>query len=109
MSYTAYQCAPDVITLECPGENSILVTSAFYGHHRHECTQEDRLCCPPNLVRDCIESMEENEPLDWAALKAICDNTGTCSFETRFATMTSCTDPYRANWTLIYYQCLPGE
>ena len=109
MHYTAFQCAPNYITLQCPFQSSIFVTSAYYGQYRHECTQEDQLqCCPPNLVKDCMESMEDNEPVDWAALKVSCDNQSTCSFETRFATMSSCTEPYRANWTLVYYQCLPG-
>ena len=109
MTYGAFQCAATEIGLSCPDNKTIFVTQAHYGQFGYTCTQEDLACCPPNPITDCVESMEDEQPIDWATLKALCDDRTSCSFDVQFATLTSCADPYISEYMTVTYQCLPGE
>ena len=106
--YSAYQCAPNIMSISCPVGNTIFILSAVYGQFGYNCSQSDLQCCFPSGASDCVEDMETSEPADWLVMKSLCDNQQECSFETQYATLSSCDNPNIANYTLVKFECLPG-
>ena len=103
-AFSVYGCILDFLNLDCPTSYSINVTSAYYGQYFTTCVED---CCEPD-IQDCVELMETNAPLDWAALKATCDGQQTCSFQNPGRSVPSCDDPYMSDYLLVYFYCLPG-
>ena len=103
--YMAFACNQDIISLSCPSNRTINVTSAFYAQYTQACSDT---CCPP-YPGDCKESMEENAPVDWNALTTVCNNQTSCQFENPGRDVESCEEPYHSNYALIYFSCLPGK
>ena len=107
--YSAYGCFQDTISLSCPNNRTIFVTSAQYGQFYEICTHDWIPCCPPNLIADCTESVEEGSPQDWFALKALCDNQASCEFVNQGGYVASCAEPNVVDYMTVNYQCLPGR
>ena len=106
--YSAYGCFQDTISLSCPNSRTIFITSAQYGQFAEICTHDWIPCCPPNLIADCTESVEEGSPQDWIALKALCDNQTSCEFVNQGGYVASCAEPNVVDYMTVNYQCLPG-
>ena len=96
------------MSLSCPDEKTILVTSAEYGQFSYVCLQTDVQCCPPNIGDDCVEPMEEAAPVDWALLKEVCDEKQACQLPMNGAVLSSCTEPSAAQYVSVFFQCFPG-
>ena len=95
--------------MSCSDDKTIFVEAAFYGQFGYTCTQTDITCCPPNAREDCIESLEENQVVDWEVLKSLCDGQTSCSFDVQFATLSTCFDPFISDYMTVNYLCLPGK
>ena len=97
--------------LSCPAGRTINATSAVYGQyiypHGFACPND---CCPPNPVYDCTELVYDNTPSDWLAIKLLCDGQESCEFNyvgTGFRD--SCDVGNFADYTQVFYNCLPRE
>ena len=106
--FTAFACTNDMVTLACPDSRTILVVSAYYGQYSNsvsECTG----CCAPNPQYDCTELVEENQPSDWLAIQALCDNQTSCEFENLGSTINECEEGYASDYMQLFYDCLPDD
>ena len=96
------------MTLACPSNKTIFISSAYYGQFSYVCGQSDVTCCPPHTGDDCTESLEENSLSDFLELKVLCDNQTTCEFMNEGGYVASCDSSSPVDYMTIYYQCLPG-
>ena len=103
-SFSAFAYTLDTITLSCTGEKNISLLSAYYAQYKDPCSDE---CCTLH-PDDCSELMEDNAPVDWAALQLACNNQSSCTYTNPGSTVPSCADPYYSDYAIVYYSCLPG-
>ena len=103
--YIAFACTNDNVTLSCPAGRTILTVSAKYGQYDEFCTD----CCPPNPAYDCTELVEENQPSDWLAIQALCDNQTSCEFENLGSIINECGEGYQSDYMQLFYDCLPDD
>ena len=108
-TYSAHGCYLGTVSLVCPEGKTILVTSAVYGQFSYECLQTDIECCPPHIVDDCTESMEDAAPGDWLLLKEVCDGQVTCELPMNGGALNTCSAPMSADYATVFYQCVPGK
>ena len=106
---SAYACYEDTVTLSCADNSTILVASAYYGQFAGQCSFDGITCCPPHPGQDCTGSMEEDNPQDWLALKALCDDQATCDVTNLGGYISSCATSNVVDYVTVYYQCLPGS
>ena len=104
----AYACNLDIMNLTCAPNKAINVTSASYGQYDVSGDCDVDQCCVPKPT-DCTESLQENHPVDWAALKDECDAQTDCVFQVQATLVQACDDPYISSYMQVYYVCLPGE
>ena len=67
--HTEIGCLSDILTLSCPENRTLEVTSGYYGKYYYACADG---CCAPHPEFDCKELVSENRPSDWAAIKVTC-------------------------------------
>ena len=103
--YSSLGCYSDVLSLSCPNDRTINVSSAYYGMYDEMC---DEGCCTPHQD-DCSESMAENSIGEWIILKYRCDNQTDCTYTHEGALINECEDQYVADYLQVFYSCLPGE
>ena len=96
------------MSLSCPNNRTIFVTSALYGQFTHSCSHDGISCCPPIPTHDCSEDIESNSAADWLVLKALCDNQTSCEFVNQGGYVASCAEPNVVDYMTVNYQCLPG-
>ena len=109
VTFSAFQCSANDITLSCPNGQDILVSRANYGYYGYTSTQDDLVCKMPYPSGDCVESIEAYFPVDWFALTELCNGKNNCTFPTQVGTMTSCSeDVVYADYTQVWFECLPG-
>ena len=80
------------------------MTSARYGKFAYNCSGQ---CCVPHPGLDCWESVEENRPEDWLALKFYCDNQTSCVYENRGSVIDECQTGYTSDYIHVFFDCLP--
>lgn len=107
-TYSAYACSSDTMTLSCPNNQTILLTSAYYGSFNYTCAQSDLTCCPPQTRTDCTEVMAETSAESWLALQILCDGQQSCEFVIQEDAMMSCSADI-ADYLTVFYQCQPGN
>ena len=103
--FTSFACASDVVTLSCPNNRTIFVTSAYYGMHHIACDD----CCPPNPQHDCTVLIADHRPSDWLAIKTLCDNQTSCEFENFGSIIDDCEEGYTSDYGQLFYDCLPVD
>ena len=104
-SFSEYACTFESMSLNCTGGKNISLLSAYYAQYQGLCTEG---CCVPHPA-DCSELMEENAPVDWAALQLACVNQTSCTFTNPGGTVGSCAYPYYSDYAIVYYSCIPGK
>ena len=83
---------------------TVQVTSAYYGQFNETCDSD---CCVPDVNNDCIESVEENSPVDWVSLITQCNNQNHCDVLNGGGVLQSCT-PTLVDYLMINYNCTPS-
>ena len=61
-----YGCLLDTVDLSCAQNTEIAITGAKYGKYFNACSE----CCTPSS-NDCFETMADNSPAKWEALKVL--------------------------------------
>ena len=106
-SYTEMACTRNNITLSCPENSHIFITSGIYAQYAYPCESG---CCPPHPIVDCNEIIEENAPHDWNSLKDLCDTKSSCEVENDGGNIHECEfnddTGVMSDYTLLYYDCL---
>ena len=106
--FTSFACVSDIVTLSCPNNRDVFVTSAYYGkYHDYESTCDG--CCPPMPQYDCTVLIEDHRPSDWLAIKALCDNQTSCQFENFGSVIDDCEEGYLSDYAQIFYDCYPED
>ena len=103
--FTSFACTSDIVTLSCPSNRTIFVTSAYYGQYNIPCGD----CCPPNPGLDCTVDMEENRPSNWFTIKALCDNQTSCQVDNFGSAIDECQEGYNSDYAQVFYDCLPVD
>ena len=65
-SFTTFGCDLDWMDLYCPENQTISLTSAYYGQYYYDCSSS---CCAPHPWDDCSELMQQYAPVDWLYLQ----------------------------------------
>ena len=102
--FTAFACTLGNVTIACPNNRTIVMTSAVYGlfdSPNSECSG----CCAPNPQYDCTELVEENSPADWLAIQALCDGQELCQFETPGTALGDCSSQL-SDYMQLFYDCV---
>ena len=97
-----FGCNLQPITLQCPANQTINVTSALFGQFLYPCSLS---CCAPHPTDDCTADLPA---VDFQYLKFLCDGQETCSFENPGSALPGCADPYISDYMSVYYTCVPG-
>ena len=100
--FTAFACTLNNVTVSCPSNRTILMTSGVYGRYSQTCDE----CCPPHPTDDCSESVEEARPSDWLAIQALCDGQELCQFENAGIFLAECACE-ASDYMQLFYDCLP--
>ena len=108
--FSALACYTGLVSLSCPAGRTINATSAVYGQyiypHSFTCPNT---CCPPNPQHDCTESVYDNSPQDWLAIKLLCDGQESCEFEYLGSAISSCQEGYIADYIHVFFNCLQSK
>ena len=106
--FTAVACRKERMTLSCPHQRRISITSAVFGMYRYSHRNCWRCSCPPNPVMDCTETMEESSPGKWLSYKEQCDNQTRCQVDNAGSLVRICDNTY-TEYTQVFYECLPDD
>ena len=96
-----FSCSVNPLTMYCPDSGAINVQSAYYGSYASTCNDT---CCAPNLDDDCLESMEDTAPLDWAVLLE-CSGRNFCQVPNPGQSLGSCPEIPTSDYTIVNYAC----
>ena len=96
-----FSCSLNPLTMYCADSGAINVQSAYYGSYASTCNDT---CCAPNLDDDCLESMEDTAPLDWAVLLE-CSGRNFCQVPNPGQSLGSCAEIPTSDYTIVNYDC----
>ena len=103
--FTTFACLADVITISCPTDRTIFITSADYA----EFPGCPGCCGTPHPTYHCTVPVQDARPSDWLAMKLRCDNQNTCQFQVLGSLIDECQAGYVSDYLQVYYDCLPYD
>ena len=106
-SQAGFGCDLEIVTLFCANNKTIDIESAVYGLYSQPCNSS---CCPA-APGDCVESLEETAPVDWAVLLELCQDQTFCQFEHPGRSLSTCPQGpgVDSDYVIVSYTCAPGK